>query len=106
MILTLSEGQLAQTEWLGTIRSLSGAVCLEVAQPVTDTVRIVVGRVSLDMAQRDAALGGCAHGRRVVDELQQRPRRHAEPLSLVALALVGGDTGQRGLAVRVDVQVA
>jgi hypothetical protein len=44
MILALSEGQLAQS------RSLSGAVVLEVAQPVTDTVRIGAGRVSLDMA--------------------------------------------------------
>ena len=51
MILALSEGQLAQTEGLGTIRSLSGAVGLEVAQPVADTVRIGAGRVSLDMAQ-------------------------------------------------------
>jgi hypothetical protein len=44
-ILALSEGQLAQTEWLGAIMSLSGAVGLEVAQPVTDTVRIGAGRV-------------------------------------------------------------
>ena len=56
MILALSEGQLAQTEWLGTIRSLSGAVGLEVAQPVADTVRIGAGRVRLDMAQCDAAM--------------------------------------------------
>ena len=63
----LSEGQLAQTEWLGTIRSLSGAVGLEVAQPVADAVRIGAGRVSLaiDMAQCDAALGGCAQGEQV-----------------------------------------
>ena len=94
MILALSEGQLAQTEWLGTIRSLSGAVGLEVAQPVADTVRIGAGRVSLDMAQCDAALGGGAHGQQVVNELQQRSRRHAEPLSLVALALEGGDFGR------------
>ena len=106
MILALSEGQLAQTEWLGTIRSLSGAVGLEVAQPVADTVRIGAGRVSLDMAQCGAAIGGGAHDQQVVDELQQRSRRHAEPLSLVALALVGGDTGQCSLAVRVDVQGA
>ena len=106
MILALSDGQLAQTEWLGTIRSLSGAVGLEVAQPVADTVRIGAGRVSLDMAQRDAALGECAHGQQVVDELQQRSRRHAEPLPLVALGLVGGDSSRRGLAVRVDVQGA
>ena len=68
MILALSERQLAQTEWLGTIRSLSGAVGLEVAQPVADTVRIGVGRVSLDMAQCDAALGGGAHDQQVVTE--------------------------------------
>jgi hypothetical protein len=106
MILALSEGQLAQTEWLGTIRSLSGAAGLEVAQPVADTVRIGAGRVSLDTAQCDAALGGCAHDQQVVDELQQRSRRHAQPLSLVALALVGGDSGQCGVAVRVGVQGA
>ena len=106
IILALSERQLAQTEWLGMIRSLSGAVGLEVAQPVADTVRIGAGRVSLDMAQCDAALGGGAPDQQVVDELQQRSRRHAEPLSLVALALVGSDSGQCGLAVRVDVQGA
>ena len=58
MVLAVSDRELAQTEWLRSIRPQPSAIGLEVAQTVADAVRIGVGRVCLDVAESDAALGG------------------------------------------------
>jgi len=60
MVLAVSDRELAQTERLRSIRPQPSAIGLEVAQTVADAVRIGVhvGRVCLDVAECDAALGG------------------------------------------------
>lgn len=97
------EREWSEAQWSAAVRLGSSPLGLIVCKPVAYTVDVHAIGVGLDMMKVSISPRLSTNGEEVVNEEEEGPSLHAEPLSLKDAVLVARNSSNRGLAVGMNV---
>lgn len=97
------ERKWSEVQWSAAVRLGSSSLGLIVRKSVAYTVDVHSIGVGLDMVEVSISTCLSANAEEVVDEEEDRPSLHAEPLSLKDAVLVARNSSDGGLAVGMNV---